>query len=222
MVMHRRALLSALNKKVVKSIEETEEARLERLAKKQAKKHATRPDGDAKDQGARGDTPDFSGFFKPDSGQTAKSDVGWFDVHEWFREGIMRNNKKWLVCQPVPYRDGDDCSGSGSGVLGWCHPEKKCARMLLVKYGAGVVEKVVGWYCDNWDALKKNSDGRLIGAPSVRLLWASRDMFFSEEAMSGKKVKVKKPKPKPKKHMVGEYDAERSSKSPRVGWRKDV
>jgi len=143
-----------------------------------------------------------------DCGQTQKKVIGWFLVQGWFRSAIIKTNPAWLVT------DHEDATAQSQSWWTWA--EKNCAERLLKRYGEETVEKTVKWFVANWQAKKDRSDGRLEGAPTVNLLWVSRERIFSD-AKEG--IKIKPPrKRKTKKHMVGEYDDAAANKLPRVGW----
>ena len=174
------------------------------------------------------DTPDFEAADKPytqsslydaaktkkrNSRQTKGSVVNWFCVQDWLISGILRNNRKWFVVK----KDGEWKENEQTW---WVWGEKNCAERLLKHYGAEVVEKTVAWFCDNWQAMIDASDGRLSGAPSVKLLWVSRDRIFADAELGISPAKPKRRANK-KRHMVGEYDAKSASKRPRIGWSDD-
>jgi len=148
------------------------------------------------------------------AGQTHKYGVNWKHVLGWFHDGMERNNPDWLVV--------DKGKGSEEEEESWVWRQRDCANRLLKRYGAEVVKETVAWFCDNWQALKDASDGRLTGSPSINLLWASRERYFADAKAGVKPMKPKKRRPRKKrKHMVGEYDAESASKSPDAGWDDD-
>ena len=207
--------LSVLAKKVKVVTEETEKTRVEVKRKRASRKKK-----------ARSKSPDFSTPLSPcrkmslgeaaktdkiKAGQTQGSRVNWYHVQEWFIEGILRNNKDWLVVQP------DDKWNNKTQTL-WAWAEKNCAERLLKHYGEEIVRKTVLWFCDNWQGIKDQSRGKFGGAPSVKLLWTVRDRYFVE-AKEGKVYELlKRRKIKKKRHMVGEYA---DSDMPRVGWGDD-
>lgn len=170
---------------------------------------------------SKSDCPDFSDVFCESSlddavafgkkcGQRKKCAVNWFQVQGWFANAIARNNKDWLVVE----KDDDELSQTA-----WAWKEKGCAERLLKHYGPEVVEKTVDWFCDNWQAMKDASCGKLYGAPTVCFLWSSRERIFPA-AKEGKPyvVSTKKHSKRKKKHMVGEYNAESANKMPRIGF----
>lgn len=139
-------------------------------------------------------------------GQTKENKITWFCVQRWFVKGIRKNNPDWLVV--------DKGEVSEKKQTWWGIEEITCANKLLKHYGAEIVEKTVEWFCDNWQGIMDNSNGRLSGAPNVRLLWVSRDIFFVDAKLGYVPGRKKK---KVKKHMVGEYDPELDG-STKVGW----
>jgi hypothetical protein len=157
------------------------------------------------------DTPSFEDCNKPyeRSPLTDKvvkkkreNKVNWFSVQQWFIKGINKNNPDWFVAKNKDQKEHNQ--------TWWAWAEKNCAERLLKHYGPDTVEKTVEWFCDNWQSMVDDSNGKLSGAPNVRFLWAGRDRIFPD-AVIGKKPKVKK-------HMVGEYNAEQTSKFPKIGW----
>jgi hypothetical protein len=156
---------------------------------------------------------------KNKDGQNDKEYVNWYQVHEWFREGMLRNDPKWILEKKHEYRDKRDNKGKESGALGWCEPEKNCARRLLAHYGIEVTRQAVDWLCDNWKVLMLNSGGSLTGAPSVRLLWTNRERYFLEAVAGRKIVEMAPSKKKKRQHIVGEYDAAESERAGLgIGW----
>jgi len=233
MALKKRSSGAALREKIRLLSEKTKQTHIE-VTEKRAKKRSKK--AQVEDTPAPSEKTEFvigqqsletasDTSRKSTAGQTDNDVVNWKHVHDWFRDGIIRNNRSWLAEKKVSYRDRKErkSQAAGWGALAWTGAEIKCTNLLLSRYGADILEKTVEWMCDNWQTLKDNSNGGLMGAPSVRLLWSQRERFFPE-AMEGKVVR-KRPLPKKvrvKKHMVGEYNAESASKSPRVGWRKDV
>lgn len=149
---------------------------------------------------------------RPKPGQTGSDVVNWYHVQRWFVDKILQVNADWLVVQP------DDRWDSTTQTM-WAWREKGCAERLLKHYGPEIVKKTVEWFCDNWQGIKDASNGKLGGAPSVRLLWVARERFFAE-ANEGKAYKpgLSSKWKKKRKHMVGEYDADADSKMPDIGW----
>lgn len=137
-------------------------------------------------------------------GQTGPRRVNWFDVQTWMREAMDRNNPDWLVVKKENWTE--------RGQTWWTWAEKNCAERLLEHYGADVVKNTIDWYCDNWQAMVDSSRGSLSGAPSIKLLFSSRDRMFADAKLGNTPGKRKK------KHMVGEYDAKAADKMPKLGW----
>ena len=194
----------------------------EEVTKKRAKKKSMRVATD--EDRVKPDTPSFGKLdlkeaaktdrerAKNKSRQTDKSVVNWFTVQSWFKAGILKNNPAWLGTK----KHGDKKYGQ----MTWVWDQKNCAERLLKAYTPEEVEKTVAWFCDNWQAMMDASDNRLSGAPTVNLLWVSRERIFADAAL-GKVPKIPRrvPTKKPnKRHMVGEYDAKSASKSPDFGW----
>lgn len=153
------------------------------------------------------ETPEFNCENK--YARTKSKRVNWFCVQRWFIDGIRKNNPDWLVIDNKKTENWTERKQTW-----WTWAEKNCAQRLLEHYGEDVVKKTVEWFCNNWQGMVDESDGRLSGAPSVKLLWASRDRIFVDAKLGyvpGKKRK------KVKKHMVGEYDPELDG-SKKVGW----
>jgi hypothetical protein len=153
------------------------------------------------------ETPEFN--CEKTYSRTKNKRVNWFCVQRWFIDGIRKNNPDWLVIDNKKTENWTERKQTW-----WTWAEKNCAQRLLEHYGEDVVKKTVEWFCNNWQGMVDESDGRLSGAPSVKLLWASRDRIFVDAKLGyvpGKKRK------KVKKHMVGEYDPELDG-SKKVGW----
>ena len=197
----KRRSLKKLKLKIKKTIDRTQATHQEVTAKRADNRSChfkTKRDDCRPKKGF----PDFGSI---DNRQDKKSVVNWFTVRQWFYAGIVRNNRDWI----------DDTAGV-DGALSWGEPEKACARRLLKVYGEEMTKMMVNWMCDNWEALKSNSNDHLLGAPSVRLLWVSRDMYYSE-AKLGKKIIASK-KNKKGRHRVGEYDKDTAKNNPGFGW----
>lgn len=207
-----------LSRKIAKASVKTEQIHKE-VTVKRAKNKSQRKKAEA--ETPKDERPDFGKMDlaeaarskKRKAGQTGTSVVNWFNVQGWFKEGMLRNNPDWLVVR----HDDDDRYDQ----TWWCWREKSCAEKLLKHYGPKVVEKTVAWFCDNWQGLMDASDYRLTGAPTINLLWVSRERYFVDAKLGKKPKAPKKHKRNPsgkKLHMVGEYNAESASKSPDFGW----
>jgi hypothetical protein len=198
-------------KKFSKKIEDIKENTL-RLEEKAREK---RKEKNKIKQELKPETPSFKDCYTQstvdksagDNRQTKKDVINWFCVQRWFVKGIRKNNSDWLVVDK-----GDDVSEKKQ--TWWGIEEITCANKLLKHYGPEIVEKTVEWFCDNWQAMIDNSNGRLSGAPNVRFLWVGRDRIFVDAKLGN--VPGRK-KPKKKKHMVGEYDPELDG-STKIGW----
>lgn len=142
-------------------------------------------------------------------GQTKNKKINWFCVQRWFIEGIHKNNPDWLVIDSKKTENWTERKQTW-----WTWAEKNCAQRLLEHYGEDVVKETVEWFCDNWQGMVDESNGRLSGAPSVKLLWASRDRIFVDAKLGY----VPGRKNKKKKHMVGEYDPKSANDGPGFGW----
>lgn len=213
MLVQRTSWVKALSKKAKKRTEESDE--IHKKVKKKRKQN--RAKAVANKDGGKGDHPNFVGAMTLDEAvsqqgarQTQKDVVNWYIVQGWFWKEITRINKKWLVVKT---------RGTERNQTWWVWEEKNCAHRLLKHYGPDVVRSTVKWFVENWQALKDRSDGVLTGAPTVQLLWASRERYFPD-AQAGVKVRPpKKRKAKKRKgHEIGEYNDESASKLPRVGW----
>lgn len=158
--------------------------------------------------------PDFGAMSLDDAvggGQTRKHIVNWYTVQGWFWREIVLVDKKWLVAGKHE---------SEKKQTWWTWREKGCAERLLKLYGPEVVEKVVKWFVKNWQAMKDRSDGKLTGAPTVNLLWVSRERIVPD-AIAGVEIELHgkgKKKGKRKRQNIGEYNDESAKKLPRVGW----
>jgi hypothetical protein len=185
----------------------------EKVAKKRQQKRRAKKESDKK----KGDHPDF-GLMSLDEAvgqqscrQTQDGIVNWYIVQGWFWREIKRVNPAWLVVKKKN-------RGTEKDQTWWAVKEKKLAHKLLAHYGPEVLERTVRWFVENWQAIKDRSQGKVTGAPTVQLLWASRERIFSD-AEAGIEVKPleKHRAKKRKRHMVGEYDDE-SASEPRIGW----
>jgi hypothetical protein len=151
-------------------------------------------------------------------GQTDKNKIYWYHVMGWFRDAILKTDPNWLVVSDWEDRPDEQ--------TWWTWREKKCAERLLKRYGADVVEATVIWFVANWQAMKAGSRGRLTGAPTVNLLWTSRERIFPDAKIG---VVISMPEKRRRdtgrrKHMVGEYDEraqQSASEMPGIGWVDD-
>jgi hypothetical protein len=200
-------------KKFSKKIEDIKENTL-RLEEKAREK---RKEKNKIKQELKPETPSFKDCYTQstvdksagDNRQSKENKVNWFCVQRWFIKGIRKNNPDWLVIDNEKTKKWTERKQTW-----WTWAEKNCAQRLLDHYGENVVRETVEWFCDNWQGMVDESNGRLSGAPSVKLLWASRDRIFVDAKLGyvpGKRNKKKK------KHMVGEYDPELDG-STKVGW----
>lgn len=186
----------------------------ENIKIKQEKKRGRKPKEKVNKEGI---VPCFDNCFKvvniDDACKNSVScKVNWFSVQQWFIEGILKNNKDWLLM--------DKDSITEDNQSWWAWPEKSCAERLLKLYGNDLVRDTVFWFCDNWQAMKDNSGGKLMGSPNVRFLWKCRDSIFAD-AKEGIKIGVTKRKRR-KRHIVAEYDETVANKQPGIGWNDDV
>jgi hypothetical protein len=204
MALKKALWVKQLLKKACVTIESSEDTRV-----KVKKRRDERRSDSGAESGKK--NPNFGQKTLADAiGQNKKDEVNWYTVQDWFWKEIMRVNPAWAVVKEK--KDEEEQTG-------WTWNEKNCAQRLLKHYGAEVVRNTVIWFVDNWQAMKDRSDGALTGAPTVNLLWVSRERIFPD-AQAGIVIKPKrKARRKKKKHMVGEYDDDRDySKIPKVGW----
>lgn len=82
------------------------------------------------------------------------------DVKRWFDEGVLK------------------LRGSNWVIPSWTVKERSLAKRILADYGPELTEKAVAHFCSTWEATCRRSNGRLVGDPSVNLLWAMRTQVF--------------------------------------------
>lgn len=111
------------------------------------------------------------------------------NVKQWFDDGLLRLYGPQFI---VPKR--------------WTVPQQALAKRMLEDYGEDLVEKAVGYFCDSWQETVRKSRGRIGGCPSVNLLWAMRDIVFTE-AQTGKTASAKD---------SDEYAGDKGL--PKIGW----
>lgn len=210
--MARADWISSLQKKARVRIDESEKIQQSVSQKRSKKRHTKSVSEDSKKERKH---PNFGYKTLEDSvsqqecGQTENNKINWYTVRGWFWKEMMRINPKWAVVKELKKEEED---------TGWVWREKNCAERLLEIYGPDIVKKTVTWFVENWQARKDNSDGKLTGAPTVTLLFVSRERIFADAALGVKIKPLVKRKPKKRKHHVGEYNDESASKLPRVGW----
>jgi len=154
--MTRRHSIKALSKVIERSQSRTENARVakrDRKAKKVAMAANTKPEN----------VPDFELDYS-DCGQTDDKVLSSYYVQAWFREGITKR-VSWSVTLP----SNDDW---------WKGKQRLLAKKLLKAYGGELTKKAIFYFCDHWEEMVKDSEGRLSGLPTVELLWTIRDRIF--------------------------------------------
>lgn len=84
------------------------------------------------------------------------------DVERWFVEQV------------------DEVFGAAMSMPKWRMKEKKLAKLMLDEFGADVLQGVVLWIFSNWDGLVEKSRGKLLGIPTIELLWARRATYIPQ------------------------------------------
>jgi hypothetical protein len=118
------------------------------------------------------------------------------EVEKWFRHGIR------------------EVYGENYLVSAWNVKHRVLAKKLLAEYGDDLTERGVGWFCRNWKRLVSNSNGRLIGCPTVQLLWAMKDQVFGEVQKELMGIKDEKGKEKNR----DEFRADEAKDNKDLGW----
>lgn len=193
----KRGSINRLNCIISDTQEKTKKRKIELLEKRSINK--------------RNKLPDYGRVYWEDEaeitcGQNKNNRINWFCIQGWFISKILEVNPDWLV---VSEKTAESWDNKTQTWWGW--KEKNCSERLLKLCGVENTKKIVEWYCENWQTIKDNSNGRVTGSPSVCLLWVCRDRFISDAVAGLKLVKIEK------KHTVGEYDAD-TARKPTVGW----
>ncbi len=94
---------------------------------------------------------------------------------DWDRKRFtVRDVERWFTDQTR------EVFGEGMTVPQWRLKEKKLAKLMLDEFGAAMLEGVVVWLFRNWDGLVERSRGRLLGIPTIELLWSRRTTYISQ------------------------------------------
>jgi len=111
------------------------------------------------------------------------------DVERWFNDALIKTNGPDFITPR------------------WTGKEYKLAKVLLQDYGPDLVGKAVIYICEKWDDIVQKSRGRLMGKPSIDLLWAMRSQIFGEVQDTRKRRRSKD---------SDEFNED--TKTPNVGW----
>jgi hypothetical protein len=114
-------------------------------------------------KGAKLNANDFPAFLLKwmDRAKKSKKSSGTKDIHKCFSENLK---KKYGNDFKVPSLSGH---------------HNKLAINLIKSYGLECVLKAVKLFCDEWDIIVENSNGRLSGVPNIGILWSMRDRVFA-------------------------------------------
>jgi len=138
--------------------------------------------------------PDFgltNGGQQPDRVVTSE------DVKVWFHRELERNFGDSHTLHPLKEW--------------WTIKRATLAKRLLKAYDSRIVEKVIIYLCEKWEAMVEESEGRLSGLPTVEFLWGARERLVAD-------MEAGREPGKGRKKMSKNSDEYRKGKPIGVGW----